>query len=133
MERTLSRAALVISTILLMAGMAYASGLHVNGKAGDLKVSVIMDKTPAAGNNTVRVRLFDQTGKPVTNALVRVYWMMPAMGTMPLMKGFADAVRSGSEYRAVMNLEASGGWHVMVKVKRAGKLLPPLKFGINAE
>ena len=129
----LSKAALIVSAVLLTAGLAYASGLHVAGKAGDLRVTVMTDKTPAAGKNVIRVRLFDRSGKPVTDALVRVYWMMPPMGTMPLMKGYADATRSGSQYRAVIDLQSSGEWHAMVKVKRAGKLLPPVRFDINAE
>ncbi|MDA8091788.1 MAG: FixH family protein [Nitrospiraceae bacterium] len=133
MKKLLLKSALVFTAVLLMAGLAYASGLHVMGQMGDLKVHVTTDSAPQAGKNLVTVRLFDRNGKPVTDALVRVYWMMPPMGTMPLMKGMADAERSGSEYRAVMNLEVSGEWHAMVKVKRAGKLLPPFKFDINAQ
>lgn len=131
--KILSKAALVISAVLLTAGLAYASGIRATGRAGYLKVQVTTDRAPAAGKNVVRVRLFDRTGKPVTDALVRVYWMMPPMGTMLLMKGYADAQRSGAEYRAVINLESSGEWHMMVKVKRAGRLLPPMRFDINAE
>ncbi|MDA8325892.1 MAG: FixH family protein [Nitrospiraceae bacterium] len=135
MKKFLSEAVLVFSAILLMAGFqkAYAAGLHVTGQAGDLKVQVMMDKTPAEGRNTVRVRLTDRTGRPVTDALVRVYWMMPAMGTMPSMKGFADAARADSEYRAAMDLESSGEWHSMVKVKHAGRLLPPVRFDVDVE
>ncbi len=133
MKKILFKAALAISAILLMAGLAYASGINVTGHAGDLKVQVTTDRTPASGRNVVTVRLFDRAGRPVTDALVRVYWMMPPMGTMPLMKGYADAKRSDTGYRAVMNLENSGGWHIMVKVKRAGRLLPPMRFDINAE
>ena len=121
------------AAFLLMAGLAYAGGLHATGQAGDLKVRVSTGKTPAAGKNVLSIRLSDRTGKPVADALVRVFWMMPSMGAMPAMKGFADAARSGSQYHAVMDLETSGTWHVMVKVKRAGKLLPPMKFDINAE
>ncbi len=133
MKQVLLKAAFFVSATLLLAGLAYASGLRVTGQAGDLNVGVMTDKTPAAGKNIVRVRLTDRSGRPVTDALVRVYWMMPPMGTMPPMKGFADATRSGSEYRAVINLESSGQWHAMVKVKRAGRLLPPMRFDINAE
>ncbi|MDA8174767.1 MAG: FixH family protein [Nitrospiraceae bacterium] len=123
---------LALPAVLLLVAPAFGAGLNVTRPAGDLKVNFTMDQTPAAGRNTATVRLTDKSGKPVTGALVRVYWMMPPMGSMARMEGHADAARSGSEYHAVMNLETSGTWHIMVKVKRAGRLLPPARFDIIA-
>ena len=124
---------LVLPAVLLLCAPAFAAGVNVTRQAGGLKVNFTMDKTPAAGKNTAKIQLTDNSGKTVTDAMVRVYWMMPPMGSMSLMRGYAAATRSGSEYRAVMNLETAGTWHVMVKVKRAGKLLPPAKFDINVQ
>ncbi|MDA8157455.1 MAG: FixH family protein [Actinomycetota bacterium] len=125
-------ALLVLPAVLLISATAFGAGVRVARQAGNLQVNFMIDKAPAAGRNLARVQLTDNSGRAVTDALVRVYWMMPPMGSMARMEGYADAARSGNEYHAVMNLETAGTWHVMVKVKRAGRLLPPARFDINA-
>ncbi|MDA8087040.1 MAG: FixH family protein [Nitrospiraceae bacterium] len=121
------------SVFFLLAGTAFAGGLALVGHSADLTLRVALDKKPAPGRNNVSVAITDRSGRPVTDALVRVYWVMPAMGAMPSMRGFADASRAGREYHAVMNLETPGTWLVMVKMKRGGRLMPPVRFNVDAE
>jgi hypothetical protein len=118
--------------LLLIAGMAFAKDYEVKKKAGEFDVVMRIDKNPpVAGENNISIEITDPSGKPVTDATVKVDYGMSAMPGMPAMNYKADAVLKGSEYKAVMNLSMSGPWNIAVKIVRAGKT-SSAKFSIDA-
>ena len=118
--------------LLLVTGIALAKDYEVKKKAGQFDVVMRIDKNPpVAGDNNVSIEIKDSSGKPVTDATVKVDYGMSAMPGMPAMNYKADAVLKGSEYKAVMNLSMSGPWNIAVKIVRAGKT-SSAKFSIDA-
>jgi uncharacterized GH25 family protein len=118
--------------LLLIAGIAFAKDYEVTKKAGQFDVVVRIDKNPpVVGDNNISIEIKDSSGKPVTDATVKVDYGMSAMPGMPAMNYKADAVLKGSEYKAVMNLSMSGPWNIAVKIVRAGQT-SSAKFSIDA-
>jgi hypothetical protein len=106
---------------LFIAGIAYAKH-EVKKKAGQHDVEVKIDKNPpVVGDNNISIEIKDSSGKPVTDATVKLDYGMSAMPGMPAMNYKADAVLKGSEYKAAMNLSMSGPWNIAVKITRAGR------------
>lgn len=124
---------LVVAVVLMMAGAVYAKGLEVKQKAGDYNVVVRLDKNPpVAGNNNIEIEIKDASGKPVTDAKVKVDYTMPAMPGMPAMNYKTDAGLTDATYTAKLNLSMSGGWNIAVKIARGGKT-STVKFNIDAQ
>ena len=118
--------------LLLVTGIALAKDYEVKKKAGQFDVVMRIDKNPpVAGDNNISIEIKDSSGKPVTDATVKVDYGMSAMPGMPAMNYKADAVLKGSEYKAVMNLSMSGPWNIAVKIVRAGQT-SSAKFSIDA-
>jgi len=125
--------AIVLAVILLLiAGIALAKDYEVKKKAGQFDVVMRIDKNPpVVGDNNISIEIKDSSGKPVTDATVKVDYGMSAMPGMPAMNYKTDAVLKGSEYKAVMNLSMSGPWNIAVKITRAGQT-SSAKFSIDA-
>lgn len=118
--------------LLLIAGIAYAKDYEVKKKAGAYDVEVKIDKNPpVVGDNNVTVKIKDASGKYVTDARVKVEYSMPAMPGMPAMNYKANAVLSGNEYKAKMNLSMSGAWNIAIKIIR-GVETATVKFNVDA-
>lgn len=117
--------------LLLIAGVAYAKDFEVKQKAGDYEVEVKIDKNPPViGNNNVKVEIKDASRKYITDAKVIVEYSMPAMPGMPPMNYKTDAVLSGNEYKAKMNLSMKGPWNIAIKITKGGKT-STVKFNID--
>ena len=125
--------AIVLAVILLLiAGIALAKDYEVKKKAGQFDVVMRIDKNPpVVGDNNISIEIKDSSGKPVTDATVKVDYGMSAMPGMPAMNYKTDAVLKGSEYKAVMNLSMSGPWNIVVKIVRAGQT-SSAKFSVDA-
>lgn len=123
----------VISLILfLIAGMAYAKDYEVKKKAGDYNVEIKIDKNPpVVGDNNIEIEIKDASGKYVTDANVKIDYVMPAMPGMPAMNYKTDAALKGNAYKAKMNLSMSGAWNIAVKITRGGKT-STVKFNVDA-
>ena len=122
-----------VALLLIAAGAVYAAGLEVKHKAGDYDVSVKFDKNPpVVGTNNMKIEVRDASGKYITDAKVKVDYTMPAMPGMPAMNYKTDAVLSGQEYTAKMDLSMSGSWNVALKILRGGKT-STMKFNIDAQ
>ena len=118
--------------LLLVAGISFAKDYEVKKKAGEFDIVMKIDKNPpVAGENNISLEIKDPSGKPVTDATVKVDYGMSAMPGMPAMNYKADAVMKGGEYKAAMNLSMSGPWNIAVKIMRAGKT-SSAKFSIDA-
>jgi nitrogen fixation protein FixH len=75
--------------------------------------------------NTIHVALVDAAGKPVSDAQVRITFVMPAMPSMnmPEMRNNADLKWTGSEYVGPIQIMMAGGWNVVVEARRGGEML----------
>src|SRR3990172_776802 len=106
---------LITLLLFVAAGLAYAKDYEVNKKAGEFDVLVRIDKNPpVVGDNNIVVEVKDVSGKPVTDAKVKIDYSMPAMPGMPAMNYKTGAELKGSEYKAKMNLSMSGSWNIVV-------------------
>ena len=123
-----------------MAGMAGMEGMKMETptkagpmekKAGDvtLTLSTQPEKTKA-GDNTLRLKLIDKSGKPVTDAQVSFQYTM-AMPGMVLSKAEGKHSKDGI-YETKANLAMAGTWDVTVTVRRPGQKEIQEKFKLTA-
>jgi membrane fusion protein, copper/silver efflux system len=90
---------------------------------------------PQKGSNTVRVRLTDQQGKPLTGAQVTVTFFMaamPAMG-MAAMKTVVQASdKGGGTYEGNGSLGSGGTWQVTITAVQNGQTIANKQFSVDA-
>ena len=123
---------LLISIMVFMIGVAYASDLEVTKKAGKYTVIVKNDKNPpVVGDNNLTISVKDVSGNNVTDAKVKVDYSMPAMPGMPAMSYKTKAELKGNVYKAKMNLSMTGSWNIGVKITKGGETAS-MKFIIDA-
>ncbi len=103
-------------------GLAQAKDYEISKKAGDLTVAVKIDKNPpVTGINKMEVSIKDAAGKDVTDAVVMVDYVMPAMPGMPPMNYKANTSLKDKRYLATLNFSMAGPWSVNIKFNRGGK------------
>jgi hypothetical protein len=119
MKRVL--AVFMVAALAAVGGLAYARSVDLTKRAGDLTVSVTMSKTPSVGENELEIGLKDAQGRPVTNALVKIDYSMPAMPGMPAMTYRTQAAPAGSTYRGTVNFPMAGCWSVNIRIARGDK------------
>ena len=104
--------------------------------AGEVKVEFSNSPDPPKGDApiTYRVRLLDSSGRPITDAQVRVDILMPAMPAMNMgeMKTGENLKWTGSEYSAVGNMPMTGSWVTTVTATRNGQTIATYKTRLNA-
>jgi Cu(I)/Ag(I) efflux system membrane fusion protein/cobalt-zinc-cadmium efflux system membrane fusion protein len=90
---------------------------------------------PHRGNNTVRVKLTGQDGKPIVGANVTVTFFMaamPAMG-MTAMKTVINASdKGGGMYEGKGDLGSGGTWQVTIRAQQNGQTISNKQFTLNA-
>ena len=129
----MKRLAILLLILLLTVSVAYAKDYEVNKKAGDLNVTIRIDKNPpVAGPNNVEIGIADASGKAVTDAKVMFGYSMPAMPGMPAANYKTEAVLSGNIYKARVNYSMSGSWNNEIKITRGGKTVST-RFTIDAK
>ena len=88
------------------------------------------------GNNDLDVIVKDGQGQPVTDAVVEVVFLMPAMPSMgmPAMRSAATLTHAGDgSYRGVGQVLMAGRWDVTVVVNRAGQRAGSKRLAIVAQ
>ena len=95
-----------------------------------LMLSTQPEKTKA-GENTLRLKITDKSGKPVTDAQVTFQYTM-AMPGMVLSKAEAKHSKDGS-YETKANFGMAGQWDVTVSVRRPGQKEIQEKFKLTAQ
>jgi Cu(I)/Ag(I) efflux system membrane fusion protein len=100
-------------------------------KVGDvtLTLSTQPEKTKA-GDNILRLKLIDKSGKPVTDAQVSFQYTMSMPG-MVLSKAEGKHSKDGI-YETKANLAMAGTWDVTVTVRRPGQKEIQEKFKLTA-
>lgn len=88
------------------------------------------------GNNDLDVIVKDGQGQPVTDAVVEVVFLMPAMPSMgmPAMRSAATLTHAGDgSYRGVGQVLMAGRWDVTVVVNRSGQRAGSKRLAIVAQ
>lgn len=91
---------------------------------------------PGKGLNTVRVKLADAQGKPITGAEVKVRFFMaamPAMGMSAMQSVFQLTDKGGGYYEGSGNLQSGGTWQVTISAQKNGLTLASKQLSVNAE
>jgi hypothetical protein len=113
---------MIVILLVLLAGAVYAKSMEITKKAGPNTVTVtLQNDPPATGSNPVTVAVKDAQGKAVTDAVVEVDYVMPAMPGMPAMKYKEPLKLTGQVYTGKLDFSMPGPWQVSVKVKQGGK------------
>src|ERR1700732_2645584 len=90
---------------------------------------------PQKGNNTVRVKLADQSGKPLTGAQVTVTFFMaamPAMGMAAMKTVVQTNDKGGGMYEGSGSLGAGGTWQVTIAAIQSGQTIANKQFSVDA-
>ena len=109
-----------------------------NPSASSDKVGVTLttDPSPAQkGTNTVRVKLTDPAGQPITGAEVTVAFFMPAMPDMGMaaMNAIAKTTDKGAGmYEGRADLGSGGMWQVTISAQKNGQTIATKKLTIKA-
>ena len=108
--------------VSLMLCLACRAQETKTASAGDLRIELAIEPDPpVAGDNTLRVSLHDAAGRPVAGARLTVGYDMPAMGSMPEMRGDGATKDLGSgRYALTYALPMLGDWTVTLQVEAAG-------------
>jgi Cu(I)/Ag(I) efflux system membrane fusion protein len=124
-----------------MAGMPGMEGMKMDTptkagpmekKVGDLTLTLsTQPEKTKAGENTLRLRVTDKSGKPVTDAQVSFQYTM-AMPGMVLSKAEAKHSKDGF-YETKANFGMAGQWDVTVSVRRPGQKEIQEKFTLTAQ
>ena len=91
---------------------------------------------PRKGQNTVRIKLTEADGKPITGAEVRVRFFMPAMpamGMAAMQSLFTLTDQGGGFYEGRGQLQSGGTWQVTVVAQKNGQTVATKQMSITAE
>lgn len=99
--------------------MGESASVSVASRAGALSIETSISPDPPRQNgNTLWIDLEDSSGQAVENAEVEVGYSMPAMGSMPEMRGEARVSdEDRGRYRADFDLPMGGSWTLQVSVR----------------
>ena len=90
---------------------------------------------PQKGTNTVRVKLTDQSGKPLTGAQVTVTFFMaamPAMGMAAMKTVVQTSDKGGGTYEGNASLGSGGTWQVTITAVQNGQAIANRQFTVDA-
>ena len=114
--------------------VASAGGGAAPSQQAEIELST-SPSPPRKGANTVRVKLTDRAGKPVTGAEVTATFFIPAMPAMGMaaQRALATLVdRGNGMYEGPLQLPAGGTWSATVTVKRGGQAIAAKQLSLSA-
>ena len=117
----MKKAVLVLTVVMfvLSIGLVQAKDYEMSKKAGDLNVTVKIDKNPpATGINKMDIAIKDSAGKDVTDAAVGIDYGMPAMPGMGAMNYKTNTTLKNKIYQANINFSMPGPWFINIKINR---------------
>jgi len=109
----------VIIVLLLSSGFTVtAADGEEFFNAGPYKVRAeVNPETPRVGRNQISIWLLDKTGKPLTNATLKVVAVMPSMGSMPAMYAPAEILETEpGRYEGEFEPSMGGEWPLTIKI-----------------
>ncbi len=128
MNRTRCLLVTLILCIPFRAGVAEPRSLRL----GDLAVKLsITPEQPRTGDNRLEISLADSLGRPVDGATLGFVWDMPAMGSMPEMRGNGTVeARGGGRYVISYPLAMDGDWYLALGIDAPGHAHQELKMKV---
>lgn len=101
--------------------------------AGDMRVRLSLDPDPPrAGENILNVELHDPQGKHIDGAQLGFVYDMPAMGSMPEMKGGGDVkALGGGKYQITYPLSMLGDWTLTLGIDAPEHPHGELRFKVS--
>jgi Cu(I)/Ag(I) efflux system membrane fusion protein len=113
---------LVLLPLLWLAPAEAAPAAEASVRAGDLVVRLANDPDPPrTGDNQLIVSLQDASGAAVDGATLGFVWDMPAMGSMPEMKGTGKTSPQGAgRYAITYPLTMQGDWYLTLAIDTPG-------------
>lgn len=125
--------AVVVAFISMSVIFGCTKGYETQKTSGGITVTLSAGSYPLVkGDNALKVKLADSSGKPVTDAKVDVRYYMPGMPGMAPMEYTTQAAPSGNAYSFTANIPMEGGWRVDVTANRGGAAVPPVTFNVDA-
>src|SRR5258708_23697139 len=120
-----------MAAVLLLAACAKKKAAEGALRAGDMLVRLSLEPDPPrAGDNVLLVELMDAQGKPIDGAQLGFVYDMPAMGSMPEMKGGGDVkAMSGGKYQITYPLSMLGDWTLTLGIEARGH--PPAELPLR--
>ncbi|WP_394846807.1 FixH family protein [Pendulispora brunnea] len=109
--------------------VAWFTGKSVSGagettamQVGPFTVKAALEPDPPAmKDNALVLDVRDAGGKPVDGATIELVYDMPAMATMPEMKGSAKVTaEKNGRYRAIFDLPMGGNWPLVLSIRAGG-------------
>jgi RND family efflux transporter MFP subunit len=116
-------------------GAGQAAAMNSPAKAQANVELVTAPSPPQKGNNTVRVKLADQSGKPLTGAQVTVTFFMaamPAMGMAAMKTVVQTNDKGGGMYEGSGSLGSGGTWQVTITAIQSGQTIANKQFSVDA-
>ena len=90
---------------------------------------------PRKGGNTIRVKVSDASGAPISGAEVSVTFFMPAMpamGMAAMRVPFVLSDKGNGIYEATGQLDSGGTWQVTIVAKKSGQTIATKQLRVNA-
>ncbi len=104
--------------------------------APQTNVELTTDPTPPRkGSNTIRVKLRDANGAPISGADVSITFFMPAMpamGMAAMRTQITLADKGNGLYEGSGQLESGGTWQVTIVAKKNGQTVASKQLSVNA-
>ena len=116
-------------------GAGQANAMNAPGQTQTNVELTTAPSPPQKGNNTVRVKLTDRLGKPLTGAQVTVTFFMaamPAMGMAAMRTVVQTSDKGGGTYEGSGRLGSGGTWQVTVTAIQNGQTIANKQVTINA-
>ena len=112
----------ILLALLLLVAACRKAPTGQSTTAGDLKVELALaPDPPTTGDNRLLVTLRDAAGKPVEGARLAFQYDMPAMGSMPQMKGGGETEALGDgRYSIRYPLLMNGDWTLTLGIAAPG-------------
>ena len=105
------------------------AALGSSKQAGDLAVSLFVEKAPARGVNTIQAQITDAAGKPVNDATVTFDIDMTNMSHG---RNVTPAVAQGNgRYAGKVSFMMPGPWRLIVGIQRPGQPAASTRFDFN--
>jgi Cu(I)/Ag(I) efflux system membrane fusion protein/cobalt-zinc-cadmium efflux system membrane fusion protein len=116
-------------------GAGQAAAMNTSAQAQANAELTTAPSPPQKGNNTVRVKLMDQSGKPLPGAQVMVNFFMaamPAMGMAAMKTVVQTSDKGGGMYEGSGSLGSGGTWQVTITAVQNGQTIANKQLTINA-
>lgn len=120
----------IVLSMLMFAGMVYASMVDVTGEVNGYEVNLKSQRALVVGNNTFFVEI-KKDGKIINDAQVKAKFLMPEMPGMPYTEFMADGELKGNRYEMIINFSMSCTWQYQLRFKTSDGQIHALRGSVT--